>query len=161
MEFHKRLEKAIERGQRASSARARTEAEKAVTEKELARLHSQYRLQLSERIETCLRQLADQLPGFRLETVVNERGWGAALSRDDIKLRSGGARTSYFSRLEMLIRPASSYHVLDLTAKATVRNKELFNRSHFQRLTEVDLTSFTEMIDLWVLEYAELYAAKK
>ena len=160
MEFHKRLEKAIERGQRTGDARARAEAERAVTEKELARLHSQYRLQLSERIETCLRQLADHLPGFRFETVVNERGWGAALSRDDVGRRSGGGRTNYFSRLEMLIRPASSYHVLDLAAKATISNKELFNRSHFQGLTEVDPTSFTEMIDLWVLEYAELYAAK-
>jgi len=61
----------------------------------------------------------------------------------------------------MVIRPASSYHVLDLAVKATIRNKELFNRSHYQRLTEVDLTSFSEMIDLWVLEYAELYAAKQ
>ncbi len=60
----------------------------------------------------------------------------------------------------MSIRPPSSYHVLDLAAKATVRNKELFNRSHYQRLTEADLTTFHEMIDIWVLEYAELYAAK-
>jgi hypothetical protein len=160
MEFHERLEKAIERGQRASSTRAQADLEKAVTEKELTRLHSQYRLQLSERIESCLRQLADRFPGFRFKTIVNRSGWGAAVSRDDIKLVPGGGRTNYFSRLEMLIRPASAYHILDLAAKATIRNKELFNRSHFQRLTEVDLTSFTELIDLWVLEYVELYAAK-
>ena len=84
---------------------------------------------------------------------------GAALSRDDIGLRSG-RRTNFFSRLEIVIRPASSYHVLDLAAKATVRNKEVFNRSHYQRLTEVDPTSFEEMIDLWVLEFAEHYSAK-
>jgi hypothetical protein len=160
MEFQQRLNKAIERGQRAGSARARAEAEKAVTEKELTRLHSQYRLELSERIEACLRQLADRFPGFRFETIVNERGWGAAISRDDIELQPGRGRVSSYSRLEMLIRPASSYNVLDLTAKATIRNREYFKRSHFQRLTEVDLTSFTEMIDRWVLEYAELYAAK-
>ena len=160
MEFHKRLEKAIERGQRAGSARAAAAAEKALTEKELARLHSQYRLELCERIEACLKQLADPFPGFRFETIVGDQGWGAAISRDDIEVRARRGRTNYFSRLEMLIRPASSYHVLDLTAKATIRNKELFNRSHYQRLSEVDLTSFTEMIDLWVLEYAELYAAK-
>ena len=159
MDFRERLEKAIERGHRTGSAQERAAAEKAITEKEFARLHSQYRLELSERIEVCLKQLADQFPGFRLETVVSDRGWGAAVSRDDIKVRSG-SRTNYFSRLEMLIRPASSYHVLDLAAKATIRNKELFNRSHFQRLTEVDSTSFAELIDLWVLEYAELYAAK-
>lgn len=159
MDFQKRLEKAAERGQKVGNARARAEAEKTVTEKEFARLHSQYRLKLSEHIEACLKQLAEQFPGFRFETIVGEAGWGAAISRDDIRVRSG-RRTNYFSRLEMLVRPASKYHVLDLAAKATVANKELFNRSHFQRLTEVDLTSFDEMIDLWVLEYAELYAAK-
>ncbi len=158
-DFQKRLEKAIERGQRASNARARASAEKAITEKELAQLHRRYRLELSEVIENCLRKLADHFPGFRFQTIVGEAGWGAGISRDDIAVRSR-SRTNFFSRLEMVIRPASSYHVLDLAAKATIRNKELFNRSHFQRLTEVDLTSFTEMIDLWVLEYAELYAAK-
>ena len=161
MDFQHRLEKAIERGHRAGSARAKAKAKKAITEKELGRLHSQFRLALSERLEACLRELADHFPGFRFETIVDERGWGAGISRDDIRVHRGLPRTSYFSRLEMVIRPFSSYHVLDLAAKATIRNKELFNRSHFQRLTEVDLTSFHEMIDLWVLEYAELYAAKQ
>jgi len=159
MDFQQRLEKAIERGQRTGSKQAQAKVEEAVTEQELARLHSQYRLTLSERIEACLKQLADQFPGFRSETIYGDRGWGAAISRDDIEVRSG-RRTNYFSRLEMSIRPPSSYHVLDLAAKATVRNKELFNRSHYQRLTEVDPTSFHEMIDIWVLEYAELYAMK-
>ena len=159
MEFNKRLQKAIDRGRHMGSQRAKTEAEQAMTEKEFARLHSQYRLQLSERIEACLRQLADHFPGFRFETIVSDLGWGAVVSRDDIELQSG-RRSNYFSRFEMVIRPASSYYVLDLAAKATIRNKELFNRSHFQQLTEVDLNSFTELIDLWALEYAELYAAR-
>jgi hypothetical protein len=159
MDFHQRLEKALERGQRASSARARAEAEKALTQKELQRMHSNYRLTLSERIESCLKQMADRVPGFRFETIVGDQGWGAAISRDDMAVRAG-RRTNYFSRLEMVIRPMSKYHVLDLAAKATIRNKELFNRSHYERLTEVDMTSFTEMIDLWTLEYAELYTAK-
>lgn len=156
MDFQHRLEKAIERGQRVSSARTRAEAEQAITEKELQRLHTQYRLELSERIESCLKQLPNHFPGFTFKTVVSDRGWGAAVSRDDL----GGRGQNYYSRLEMYIRPVSSYYVLDLRAKATIRNKELFNRSHFQQLTEVDLRSFTEMIDLWVLEFAELYAAR-
>ena len=82
------------------------------------------------------------------------------MSRDDVEVASGRRRTNYYSRLEMLIRPPGKYHVLDLTAKGTISNKELFNRNHFQRLVEADLASFTEMIDFWVLEYAELYAAK-
>jgi hypothetical protein len=160
MDFQQRLQKAIQRGQRASDARARAEAEQAITEKELQRLHGQYRLELSERIEHCLRQLVDQFPGFRFETLVDDRGWGAAVSRDDIRLRPPRERTTCFSRLEMVIRPISEYHVLDLAAKGTICNREVYNRTHYQQLTEVDVTSFTEMIDNWSLEYAELYASQ-
>jgi len=74
-------------------------------------------------------------------------------------LRSRGRRNNFFSRIELLIRPISDYYVLDLAAKATVRNKEIFARNHYQRLGEVDLESFTELIDLWVLEFAEKYAS--
>ncbi len=160
MDFNERLQKAIERGQRRGDARARAEAEKAINEQELQRLHSQYRLELSEQIERCLRQVAENLPGFRFETIVSDKGWGAAISRDDVDITRSEGRTNYFSRLEMVVRPMSEYKVLDLAAKATVRNKELFRRNHYQRLIEVDLTSFTQMIDIWSLEYAELYAAK-
>ena len=131
-----------------------------LTEKELHRLHSQYRLALSERIDRCLAQLGDRFPGFRPETIIDERGWGTAISREDIRLKAGRGDTC-FSRLEMLIRPVSSAFVLELAAKATVCNRELFNRTHYQRLSEVDTTSFDEMIDLWVLEYAERYAAER
>jgi hypothetical protein len=160
VDFEERLEKAIERGQQASSARELAQARRRMTEKELSRLHSQYRLELSERIERCLRQLADRFPGFRFETIVDEHGWGAVIRRDDIRLRRASRGDTCFSRLEMVVRPFSSYYVLELAAKATVCNKELYNRTHYQRLAEVDLTSFTEMIDLWVLEYAERYAAE-
>jgi len=159
-DFEQRLQKAIDRGQRASDARAREEAEKTISEQELRRLHTQYRLELSERIEACLKKLPQHFPGFRFETVVSERGWGAAVSRDDAGVGSRGRRTNFFSRLEMLIRPLAEYYVLELISKGTIRNKELFNRTHYQRLTEADITSFNEMIDLWVLEYAELYATK-
>jgi hypothetical protein len=159
-DFEQRLKKAIERGQRAGTARARARAEKVLSEQELHRLHTQYRLELCEHIEQYLKKLAGHFPGFQFETVVSDRGWGAAVSRDDVELGSGRRRTNYYSRLEMLIRPASKYHVLDLTAKGTVRNKEIFNRNHFQPLADVDPSSFAEMIDLWVLEYAELYASK-
>jgi hypothetical protein len=159
MEFRERLEKAIERGQRESGARAAEEAQREITEREIRRLYSQYRLELSGRIEDSLRLLADQLPGFRFETVVNDRGWGAAVSRDDIDIEPGRGRRNYFSRLEIVIRPLTASNVLELAVKATVRNREVFNRAHYQRLTKVDQTSFNEVMDLWVLEYAELYSA--
>ena len=160
MEFEKRLQRAIERGLRQGDARAQASAQQAENEEELKRLHSQYRLELSDHIENCLRQLPDHFPGFRYETVVGDRGWGAAVSRDDAGRGRDSGRSNFFSRLEMTIRPFSAYHVLELSAKGTIRNKEIYNRTHYQRLTEADPKSFIEMIDLWILEYAELYAVK-
>ena len=55
--------------------------------------------------------------------------------------------------------PYNKYHVLDVTAKGTIRNKEVFSRNHYQRLDEVDLDRFRELIEQWVLDYAELFAA--
>jgi len=157
-DFEKRLARAIERGHRASDERAQAEAAKALSEKELRGLHSQYRLELSEHIGQCLRRLPNQFPGFKFEPVVTDRGWGATVSRDDVNLQSRGRRDNLFSRMELVIRPVSDYFVLDLAAKATVRNKEIFARNYYQRLGEVDLESFTELIDLWILEFAEKYA---
>lgn len=160
MSFEERLQKAIERGKRRSEAN-RSEAEaRRLTEEELKRLHSSYRLQLSEHIESVVRQLPNFFPGFRLETIFGERGWGAACSRDDLRVLGGGRRENDYSRLELTVRPASSMHVLDLAAKGTIRNKEVFNRTFFEKLEDVDLDKFLELVDVWVLEYAELYAAK-
>jgi hypothetical protein len=161
MDFQERLEKAIERGKRTGKLRARAEAELAMTEKELQRLHSQSRIVLSEHVEKCLLQLADRFPGFRFETIVDSRGWGGAISREDLRLKRAQRSQTCFSRLEMIVSPVSPAFILELTAKATVCNREVFRRTHYQRVNEVDLTSFTEMIDLWVLEYAERYAAAK
>ncbi|MEI8373036.1 MAG: hypothetical protein WCJ35_09425 [Planctomycetota bacterium] len=160
MDFQKRLESAIERGQRLGNARAEEEAQRVLTEKELQRLHSQARLKLCEHIEHCLHQLADRFLGFRFETIVDPRGWGAAISREDLRLRRARLRQTCFSRLEMLISPISPSLVLDLTAKATVCNREIFSRAHYQRLAELDQPAFTDMIDLWGLEFAERYAAE-
>ena len=76
----------FKRGRRRGSDRAEEEAQRALTEKELQRLHSQARLELCEHIERCLRQLADRFPGFRFETIVDHRGWGARSRRDDLRL---------------------------------------------------------------------------
>ncbi len=159
MDFQQRLEKAIQRGQRSHDAEARARAERAMGEEELKRLHSQYRLELSEHIEQCMRQLPQHFPGFRYETLVGMGGWGAAISRDDLSLNDG-RRANLFSRLEVVVRPFSPSRVLELAAKGTIRNKELYNRSQYQMLDAVDIASFRELVDRWVLEYAELYAAK-
>ena len=159
-EFDQRLKRAIERGTRRSEAKAQAAQAKAMSEEELKSLHTKHRLSLSEHIEHCVRTLPQHFPGFRHETIYGERGWGAACSRDDVGRGQAGKRANYFSRLEMTIRPFSASRVLELVAKGTIRNKEVFNRSHFEKLDDADPETFRELIDVWVLEYAELYAAR-
>ena len=159
-DFQERLAKAIQRGERTHDARERARAEAAMGEEELKRLHSQYRLQLSEHIEECLRELPQHFPGFRFESLAGDRGWGAAINRDDISLEDG-RRSNLFSRLELAVRPFSSAHVLELTAKGTIRNKEVYNRNQYQLLSHVDMASFRDLVDRWILEFAELYSAQR
>jgi len=158
MEFKARLQRAIQRGVHHAHAQQEEAAAKKMSEDELRSLHTRYRLNLSEKIESCIQHLPAHFPGFQYETIYGERGWGGAISRDDIQISQGGKRNNQFSRLEMTIRPLSSMHVLDLTAKGTVRNREIYNRKHFEQLTEVDPDNFVELIDLWILEYAEIFA---
>ena len=44
--------------------------------------------------------------------------------------------------------------------KGTVLNREIFNRAHFAKIQDVDPAEFSQLIDTWAIEYAELYAAK-
>ena len=88
--------------------------------------------------------------------MTSDRGWGAAVSRDDFE-SDGGRRGSTFSRLEIVARPYSSVSkVLEVTARGTIRNKEVFNRSYYQLLADAVVERFEELVDAWVLEYAEI-----
>lgn len=160
MSFEDRLQNAIQRGQRRADAAREAAKASALTEEELRRRHGQFRLQLSEHIEQCLKKLPSHFPGFQFEIIFGEKGWGAACHRDDIRIEAGRRRQDY-SRLEMTVRPFSSYHVLELTGKATIRNKEVFHRTYYEQLDESDPLKFIELIDIWVLEFAEMYAARK
>lgn len=158
MDFEERLQRAIQRGQRRHQSSAAEARAKALSEDDLKRMHSQIRLELSEYIEQCLKRLAGHFPGFQVETLYGDRGWGAACSRDDLRV-AAGRRTNVFSRFELAVRPFSSYHVVDLQAKGTVRNRELLSRRHFENIADTDAARFKELIDTWVVEYAELYSA--
>ena len=57
------------------------------------------------------------------------------LKTDDLRIEAG-RRHNQYSRLEMVIRPFSESQVLDLKGKATVMNRELFNRSHYVPVAE-------------------------
>ncbi len=158
MDFQQRLDRAIQRGKTAKEELGREAAARRMTEEELRHLHSAARLELAEHVDTCLKALADRFPGFTFSTIAGEDGWGAKVSRDDVRLNRGRSATA-FSRLELLIRPFGKAHIIELTAKGTIRNREVLNRSHYQRLGQLDIASFTEQIDLWVLEYAERFAS--
>jgi hypothetical protein len=160
MDFEERLQKAVERGHRRGIGHREEALARALGEDELKRLHGQYRLDLSEHIEKCLQHLLLHFPGFQCETIYGDRGWGAACSRDDFRVEGRGRRRNDYSRLEMTVRPFNTSHVLELSAKGTIRNKEVFSRTHFEKIEEADPAKFVELIDLWVLEYAELYAAR-
>ena len=159
MNFEERLQKAIDRGTDRRNQQTDQAESAALSEEELKRLHSSQRLELSEHIEQCTAQVVNHFPGFQSETIYGDRGWGVAISRDDFNVSKRGERDNSYSRLEMTIRPFASYHVVDLAAKGTIRNKEVFNRNHFEKIQDVDIATFRELIDAWVLEFAELYAA--
>jgi hypothetical protein len=158
MEFRERLQKASDRGRQAREARLSEAAARALSEEECRRLHSNYRLALTDYIEKYLRELGDNFPGFHLTSIVDETGWGSAVRRDDIAI-TDGRRDNVFSRLRIVVSPFNKYEVLEIVAKGTIRNKEAFSRNHYQRLSDVDIECFRELIELWVLDYAEMYAA--
>jgi hypothetical protein len=159
-DFERRLQSAIQRGERRSERHSQAARQSQLTEEEFKRLHTKYRLSLSERIEKAIDGVAQHFPGFRKETLYGEVGWGAACWRDNLVVEAG-KRSNQYSRLEMTIRPPSSYHVLELKGKGTVANKEHFNRTHFVPLQEVDEEDFARLIDTWAIDYAEFYAARK
>ncbi len=158
-EFESRLDAAIARGKKRAEWKASQQRQKELSEEELRRLHTSYRLSLSDRIEIAIHGVSDHFPGFRQESLFGEIGWGSACYRDDLRIDSG-RRTNMYSRLEMVIRPYSDLRVLDLKGKGTVMNRELFNRSHYLPVGEVDIEEFEQLIDTWAIEYAEMYAAK-
>ena len=59
------------------------------------------------------------------------------------------------------MRPYSNLHVLELVAKGTVHNREVFNRTFFEELAEADADRFLDLVDAWVVEFAELFAASR
>ncbi|QDV43478.1 hypothetical protein Enr13x_33350 [Stieleria neptunia] len=158
-DFQSRLESAIQRGQRRRDHSVSEAKRKELSEEELKRLHTSYRLSLSERIEAKVRSIIDAFPGFRQEALFGEVGWGTACYRDDLRIKSG-RRSNAYSRFEMVIRPYSDLRVLDLKGKATAENREIFNRSLFRNIEEVDVEEFEDVIDAWTIEYAEQYAAR-
>jgi len=159
MDFQERLKQAVHRGLSRGVEQSEQEKAKRLTHEEVRGLYSKYRLELSEHIEQCLKHLPVHFPGFQLETLYGDRGWGAAVHRDDSTGGIRGRRTNVYSRLEIAVKPIADHDVLDLQAKGTIRNRETFRRHHYQPISEVDLARFKGLVDQWALEFAELFAA--
>lgn len=159
-EFEERLKNAIARGATRAESLNSAEERKRLEAEELKRLHSQYRLELTERIEAVIRKLIDMFPGFRYQSIFGDSGWGSACMRDDLVIERG-IRANKFSRLEIAVRPVNEFNVLDLQAKGTIADRELMTRSFYQPVANVELDKFKKAIDDWAVAYAELYATKR
>lgn len=157
-DFEERLQRAIQRGQQTRSADGAALQADAATEEDLRIRHSQLRNEIAEHIEGCLKKLCDHFPGFDYSTVVNEKGWGARISRDDIRLGRGTARNEY-SRLEVLVRPFNDTHILEIATKGTIRNRESLNRTNFRFLKDAAADVLKQIVDGIALEFAEQYSA--
>lgn len=158
MNFDERLKRAIQRGHKEKTNRLLAEEAAQLSTEELKSMHSGFRLELSEHIEECERKLVDHLPGFEFQTILNDEGWGGRITRDDLHLVPGKPAETRYSRLEMTISPFSPTAIVELVTKGTVRNREIMNRKNYQKVEELDVDSFKEMIDLRVLEFAEHFS---
>ena len=158
-DFESRLSDAVERGQKRRADKVEAEQRRKMTQEQLKSLHSKYRLQVSEHIEEHLKKIPDHFPGFQYEAVFGEKGWGAACSRDDFRSGNNRQRDNHYSRLELTVKPYSDLAVLELNGKATIRNKELFNRTFFEEIPDADPQEFLQRIDYWIIEFAEVYSA--
>ncbi len=182
MDFDQRLESAIQRGQRRKTEQGAAAAARALTEEEFRNLHSAARINLSEHIEAGLKKLSEHFLGFRFEMLVDETGWGAKISRDDVAFGRPVAEpvtkrspTSFvsetvttrrsenqFSRFQMVVRPYSERaKIVEISAKGTIRNKEVMSRNHYHLLTELNEQTLAESLDNWMIEYAEKFAANE
>ncbi|MGI9518887.1 MAG: hypothetical protein ACR2NP_17665 [Pirellulaceae bacterium] len=157
-EFDDQLKKAIQRGLRSHDSRQQQAKEQQMSADDIRRQHNEFRLGISERIEQTLQSLIHQLPGFEYENIYGERGWGGAVSRDELNIRRG-ERVNVYSRLEVTVKPLSDLNIVNLVAKGTIKNREIFARKDHKPIAEADLDEFLEQVDRWVLEYAQLYSA--
>lgn len=159
-EFDDQLEAAIRRGQSRNLARQKINRDAEMSAEDLKKRHNDYRLQLSDHIELALKKLINHFPGFRYETIYGSRGWGGAISRDDIDRGSSGKASSFYSRLEITVRPLNEFNLVNITGKGTIRDKEVLNWNFFEHIADTNPSAFEQTVDRWVLEFAELFAAR-
>ncbi|MGB1930574.1 MAG: hypothetical protein ACPIA2_08665 [Mariniblastus sp.] len=160
MDFEDKLQRAIQRGQERTSARANAQKKVEASKEDIRNRQNEFRLNLSDHIEACLKKLAQHFPGFDYETIYGAKGWGGAVSRNDIDRGPDGRAGSFFSRVELTVRPPNEFNVVNIAGKGTIRDKEIFNWNYFEDVLEADQDDFKAKIDKWVLEFAEQFATR-
>ncbi|MBA4031147.1 MAG: hypothetical protein C0478_09705 [Planctomyces sp.] len=159
--FEDRLAKAIQRGNRQREEEGSQRAKAARTDEDYRQQHGSLRIELSDHIESAIKKMVSHFPGFNFKTVVSPDGWGAHASRDDVAGTNRRDVTQLYSYLEILVRPYSSTaRIIDVVVRGTIRNKEILRRNEFSLLDEADPTNLRALIDQWVVQYAERYAAR-
>ncbi len=157
-EFDEQLKQAIQRGMRTNLARQKEAEQENLNAEDLKRRHTEFRLAISERIEQTLGALINQLPGFEYENIYGDKGWGGAVARDELSIQRG-RRSNVYTRLELTVKPFTELGIVNLMAKGTIKNKEMFTRRHHEPVSDAEMSEFLEMVDRWVLEFAQLYTA--
>ncbi len=160
MDFEDKLQKAIERGQSRNSASKNAQKKAALTSEDLRNRHNEFRLNLSEHIEAGLKKMANHFPGFDYETIYGTRGWGGAVKRNDIDRGPDGRAGSFFTRVEITVRPQNEFNVVNIAGKGTIRDKEIFSWNYFEEIEHAKQETFETMLDKWILQFAETFAAR-
>lgn len=160
MNFEDQLQKAISRGKERQASKQDSQKQKLDTAEALRNRHNEFRLELSDYIEEGLKKLVQHFPGFDYETIYGERGWGGAIYRDDLAMGPNGRSGSFFSRVEITVRPHNEFNVVNIAGKGTVKNKEILSWNFFRDVVDANLSEFREKIDNWILQYAEQFASQ-
>ena len=159
MDFENKLKSAIERGAQKSAQKKESDKKAQLSKEEIRNRHNEFRIHLSDHIEVCLKKLLNHFPGFNYETLYGDKGWGGAISRDDLTLGRDGRGGEFFSRLEVSVLPLNEFNVINIAGKGTVKNKEVARWNHFKDVETATIDEFQEKIDQWILSYAEQFAA--
>ena len=160
MDFDDKLQQAIQRGQERTNARTTAKKLEEMSKEDVRNRHNDFRLSLSDHIEVCLKQMANHFPGFDYETIYGAKGWGGALTRNDIDRGPDGREGTFFSRIELTVSPLNEFNVVNIAGKGTIRDKEIFVWNHFEDIHDANQESLEQMLDKWVLQFAEQFAAR-
>ena len=160
MDFDDQLEKAIERGQQRNTKRDQDRKKQSLNADEIKRRHNEFRLHLSDHIEKSMNRVAERFPGFEYEIIYGSKGWGGAIHRQDLTRGPDGRSGSFFSRLQLSVRPINDYNVVNIAGKGTISDKELFSWNHFEDIDEATFEGFEEKLNNWILQFVEQFAAR-